>query len=29
VVGLMQGGAAAGVIGLGGLLAWLIYRSRS
>ena len=29
VVGLMQGGAAAGVLGLGGLLAWLIYRSRS
>jgi protein SCO1 len=29
VVGLMQGGAAAGVLGLGGLLAWLIYRGRS
>jgi protein SCO1 len=28
VVGLMQGGAAAGVLGLGGLLAWLIHRGR-
>jgi protein SCO1/2 len=29
VVGLMQGGAAAGVLGLGGLLAWLIYRGKT
>jgi protein SCO1 len=29
VVGIVQGGAAAGVLGLGGLLAWLIYRGRS
>ena len=29
VVGLMQGGAAAGVLGLGGLLAWLFHRGRT